>query len=234
MALPILNTPEFETTIPSTNQKINFRPFLVKEEKILFMALQGNDPSEMSTAVQRVLESCITTPGIDVGLFATFDIEYLFLKLRAKSVGEVIDLKLRHNTGDCTYIHQHSLNIDDINVVIPDDLDNKIQITDHVGIVLKFPSIEIASKLPQDNNMDSLIDLIAGCVDVVYDSDKVYEDFSREEIKTFLESLNGPQFTKIRDFFKRVPKLSHDIEWTCPKCGETEKIHLEGLASFFM
>jgi hypothetical protein len=234
MALPILNTPEFETTVPSTNQKIKFRPFLVKEEKILFMALQGNDPAEMSTAVQRVLESCIITPNIDVHAFATFDLEYLFLKLRGKSVGEVIDLKLRHKQGDCNYVHAHSINIDDINVVFPDDTDKKVQITDNVGIVLKYPSIDLASMVPETNDMDSLFKLIAGCVDVVYDSDNVYEDFSQEEIQTFLESLNGPQFAKIRDFFKRVPKLSHDIEWTCPKCEQSEKIHLEGLASFFM
>lgn len=234
MALPVLNTPEFETTIPSTNQKINFRPFLVKEEKILFMALQGNDPSEMSTAVQRVLQSCITTPDIDVSSFATFDLEYLFLKLRAKSVGEVIDLKLKHSQGECTHVYQHSINIDDINVVFPDDLDNKIQITDQVGLVLKYPSVQLATLVPDTDEMDSMIQFIAGCVDMVYDSDNVYEDFSLEEIKTFLESLNGPQFTKIRDFFKRVPKLSHDIEWMCPKCEQHEKIHLEGLASFFM
>ena len=187
MALPVLNTPEFETTIPSTNQKINFRPFLVKEEKILFMALQGNDPSEMSTAVQRVLQSCITTPDVDVSSFATFDLEYLFLKLRAKSVGEVIDLKLKHSQGECTHIHQHSINIDDINVVFPDDLDNKIQITDQVGLVLKYPSVQLATLVPDTDEMDSMIQFIAGCVDMVYDSDNVYEDFSLEEIKTFLE-----------------------------------------------
>jgi len=234
MALPILNTPEFQTIIPSTNQKITFRPFLVKEEKILFMALQGNDPSEMSTAVQRVLQSCITTPGVDVNSFATFDLEYLFLKLRAKSVGEIIDLRLRHSQSECNHVHQHSINIEDINVTFPNDLDNKIQITDQVGLVLKYPSVQLAAMLPTDNDMESMMNMIAGCVDVVYDSDNVYEDFSQEEIQTFLESLNGTQFAKIRDFFKRVPKLSHHIEWTCPKCEQSEKIHLEGLASFFM
>lgn len=234
MALPILNTPEFETTIPSTNQKINFRPFLVKEEKILFMALQGNDPSEMSTAVQRVLQSCILTPDVDVSSFATFDLEYLFLKLRAKSVGEVIDLKLRHREGDCNYIHEHQLNIDEIQVTFPKDTDNKVQITDQVGLILKYPSVELSAMMPDTNDMDTVMHLIAGCVDMVYDSDNVYEDFSQEEVNQFLESLNGTQFAKVRDFFKRIPKLSHDIEWTCPKCGETEKIHLEGLASFFI
>jgi len=234
MALPILNTPEFETTIPSTNQKITFRPFLVKEEKILFMALQGNDPSEMSTAVQRVLQSCITTPNVDVNSFATFDLEYLFLKLRAKSVGEVIELRLKHSQGECNHVHQHALNIEDIEVTFPDDLDNKIQITDQVGIVLKYPSVQLAAMIPAGNDMESMMDMVAGCVDMVYDSDNVYEDFSKEEIKTFLESLNGTQFAKIRDFFKRVPKLSHSIEWNCPKCEQSEKIHLEGLASFFM
>ena len=234
MVLPVLNTPEFETTIPSTNQKINFRPFLVKEEKILFMALQGNDPSEMSTAVQRVLESCITTPGVDVNSFATFDLEYLFLKLRAKSVGEVIELRLRHSQGECKYVHQHAINIEDVEVTFPGDLDNKIQVTDQVGMVLKYPSVQLAAMVPSGNDMESMMDMVAGCVDVVYDNDNVYEDFSKEEIKTFLESLNGTQFAKIRDFFKRVPKLTHTVEWTCPKCGETETIHLEGLSSFFM
>ena len=234
MSLPILHVPEFETVIPSTNQKINFRPFLVKEEKILFMALQGNDPSEMSTAVQRVLQSCITTPDVDVNSFATFDLEYLFLRLRAKSVGEVIELKLKHSKGDCPYVHQASINIEDIEVTVPDDLDCRIQITDRVGLVLNYPSVELATLVPDTNNMDDMIDFIAGCVDVVYDEMNVYEDFSKDEIKTFLESLNSTQFKGIRDFFKRVPKLTHDLEWTCPKCGETERVHLEGLASFFI
>ena len=234
MALPVLNTPEFETIIPSTNQKINFRPFLVKEEKILFMALQGNDPSEMNTAVQRVLESCITTPGVDVSSFATFDLEYLFLRLRAKSVGEVIELKLKHSSGDCNHVHQTSINIDDVQVTFPDDLDKKIQISDRVGLVLKYPSVELTTHVPETDNMDDMLKFIAGCVDVVYDADNVYEDFSTEEIKTFLESLNSTQFKSIRDFFKRVPKLTYDLEWTCPKCGQTERVHLEGLASFFI
>ena len=232
MALPVMVTPEFETTIPSTEKDIKFRPFLVKEEKILFMALQGQDPSEMSNAVKRVLQNCILTSDVDVDSLATFDIEYLFLRLRAKSVGEVIELRLKHREGDCNYVHNYELNLEDVKVQFDEELDNKVQLSDQVGIVLKYPTIDSAQTA--DNDLDEMMDFVADCVEMVYDSDNVYENFSKDEIKQFLESLNGTQFKKVRDFFNKVPKLSHDIEWTCPQCGKTEKVYLEGLASFFM
>ena len=196
------------------------------------MALQGQDPNEMSNAVKRVLQNCIITSGIDVDSLATFDIEYLFLRLRAKSVGEVIELRLKHRTGDCNYVHMHELNLEDVKVKFDNEFDNKVQLSDQIGIVLKYPTVDSAQM--SDNDVDAVMDFVAGCVEMVYDSDNVYENFSKDEIKQFLESLNGTQFKKVKDFFNKVPKLSHDIEWTCPQCGKTEKVHLEGLASFFM
>lgn len=232
MSLPVMVTPEFETTIPSTDKNIKFRPFLVKEEKILFMALQGQDPNEMSNAVKRVLQNCILTNNVDVDSLSTFDLEYLFLRLRAKSVGEVIELRLKHRDGECNYVHMHELNLEDVKVKFDNDLDNKVQLSDQVGIVLKYPTVD--STQTANNDMDAMMDFVAGCVEMIYDSDKVYEDFSKEEVKQFLESLNGTQFKKVKDFFNKVPKLAHDIEWECPQCGKKDRVHLEGLASFFM
>jgi len=232
MALPVMVTPEFETTIPSTEKDIKFRPFLVKEEKILFMALQGQDPNEMSNAVKRVLQNCILTNDVDVDSLATFDLEYLFLRLRAKSVGEVIELRLKHREGDCKYVHKYDLNLEDVKVKFDNELDNKVQLSDQVGVVLKYPTVDTVQVT--DNDVDAVMDFVADCVEMVYDSDNVYENFSKDEIKQFLESLNGTQFKRVKDFFNKVPKLSHDIEWECPQCGKKERVHLEGLASFFM
>lgn len=234
MALPVLQTPEFETTIPSTGKTIYFRPFLVKEEKILLMALQGNEPSEMVHAVKRVLDSCVSSSEFDVDALAMFDLEYLFLQLRAKSVGEVIDLKLRHRQSDCDHATDVSINLEDVKVQFEHKDNHKIQINDNVGIVLKYPTINQSQVIDSRATFSSVLEFIAGCVDVVYDSERVYEDFSNDEVVQFLESLNAQQFASIRDFFSQMPKLSHVVEWQCEKCGEAESIKLEGLSNFFM
>ena len=236
MALPILNTPEFEATIPSTKQKIFFRPFLVKEEKLLFMALQGGESSEIYNAVRNILEACIIKGDVDVESLATFDVEYLFLKLRGKSVGEEIELNLRHRgDNECKHVHKYALNVDLIEVEFAEDHSNKIMLTDTVGIKFKYPSFSTISKMQNfdANNMDSLLSLIAGSVDCIFDADQVYDQNSEQELVGFLESLNQSQFAKITHFFNTLPKLSHTIEWECPACGAKEKVVLEGLDSFF-
>lgn len=235
MALPLLNAPEFETTVPSTKQPIKFRPFLVKEEKVLFMALQGNNPKEMTNAVKNILSTCILTDGFDVTKLALFDVEYLFLKLRGKSVGESVELKLRHSKGECKHVSDVEVNLDDIEVSFPDNYQDKIQLTEEVGIQLKQPGVNQADSLQsiEDSNYDSILSLIADCVVCIYDHNNVYDTFTKQEIIDFLENLSQQQFAKVQDFFSNSPKLSHDISWQCKECGETETITVEGLANFF-
>ena len=236
MALPLLNTPEFETTIPSSKQRIKFRPFLVKEEKILFMALQGGDTKEMTNAVQNIIGACVLSEDFDVSTLAMYDIEYLFLRLRGKSVGESIDLKLRHTAADseCKHATEVSIDIDSINVQFPEDYNDKIQLTDTVGIKMKHPGIKHSSMLESEEmDFNTVLKLICDCVECIYDDDNVYDTFTQDEIVQFIEGLSQQQFAKIQKFFTDIPKLSHKIEWKCPKCGEEDSVTVEGLSSFF-
>lgn len=236
MALPLLNTPEFETSVPSTNQTIKFRPFLVKEEKILFMALQGGDTKEMTNAVQNIIGACVLTDNFDVNNLSMYDVEYLFLKLRGKSVGESIDLKVRHSdrNNECEQVTDVSINIDEINVKFPDGYDNKIQLTDNVGIKLRHPGIRHTSILDgKEMDFNTVLALISDCVECIYDHENVYDSFTKDEIIEFIEGLNQQQFAKVQKFFTDMPKLSHNIEWRCPKCEQVDSIKVEGLNSFF-
>jgi hypothetical protein len=233
MALPIMATPSFKTIIPSTGEEIEYRPFLVKEEKVLLMALEGADPEEMSAATKKILQSCILS-DIDVGGLAAFDIEFLFLRLRAKSVGEVIELKVGHadrEEAGCDHRTEVNINIDDINVNGVSD--NKvIMLTDTVGVKVSYPTFDAVLKVdPEDK--DVAFKLIVDCIDVVFDGDNVYDEFTNEEMSDWLEGLNQKQFDKIADFFNEIPKLSHKVEWKCDACGKTESFEIEGLQSFF-
>ena len=235
MALPLLNTPEFETTIPSTNQRIKFRPFLVKEEKVLFMALQGGDTREMTNAVQNIIGACVLSDNFDATKLSMYDVEYLFLKLRGKSVGEQIDLRVRHfdNEEECKHKTEVSIDIDDIQIKFPDDYTDKIQLTDTVGIQMRHPGIQHSTMTESDMDFESVLKLISECVVCIYDHDNVYDSFTNDEIKQFIEGLNQQQFSKLQKFFTDVPKLSHDIEWKCAKCGKHDSVTVEGLNSFF-
>ena len=232
MALPALSSPEFITEIPSTKQKIKFRPFLVREEKILYMALEGKDNSEILNAVITVLSNCILTPNIDISKLATFDIEYLFLQLRGKSVGESIEIILRHTDSECKESVNVAVNLDDIKVQ-GEISDGKIMLTDDVGIKLKYPHAEDLTRIERVAEGRNVFDSIAYIVDYIYDKETVYNDYSIEEISEWLEQLNQEQFNKIINFMNNMPRLSHTIEWTCNACGEKETILLEGLQSFF-
>lgn len=230
MALPALSSPEFITEIPSTKAKIKFRPFLVREEKILYMALEGGDSTEIQNATVKVLNDCILTPDVDVSNLATFDVEHLFLQLRGKSVGENIDIVLRHQDSDCKETVNVSINLDDIKV-IGEISDGKIMLTDDIGIKMKYPRAGDITKL--QTSEINIFNSIAYLVDFIYDKENVYNDYSIEEIAEWLEQLNQKQFQLITDFMNNMPKLSHTVEWTCNVCGEKETIVLEGLQSFF-
>ena len=235
MALPKIATPEFETVIPSTKETITFRPFLVKEEKILYMALEGGETNEIYGSVKKILENCILS-DCDIKKLSAFDVEYLFLQLRGKSVGEVISLKLKHQQEDSACEHAEEIEIDIDNVKMKEDpKHNKIvQLDENLGIQFRYPSMADVVKIGNEkSNMKATFNMIATCVDTVFDADNVYDDFTKEEITEFIENLSKGQFEKASVFFQTMPKLQHDLEWTCSECGKKEKVKLEGLQSFF-
>lgn len=233
MGLPALSAPEFVTKVPSTGKEIKYRPFLVREEKILLMALEGGDENEIGNAIINILSACIISE-INIDTLATFDVEYLFLKLRSKSVGEVIELKLAHSVKDseCKHRTEVVINIDDINVT--DNVsDGKIDLTDELGIKLRYAGMNDINSLDATST-SQLFELVVSCVEYIYDDENVYDDFSRDEMSKWLEQLDSAQFKRITDFFQAAPKLTHNIEWTCPECGEKDSLVLEGMQSFFM
>ena len=233
MSLPQLVSPEFTTEIPSTKQKIKFRPFLVKEEKILLMASEGNDPAEMQRAVKSILSNCILTK-INVSNLATFDLEYLFLKLRGKSVGEEIELLMKHSSkSECKHQTTVKMNLDDIKIVGKVS-DGKIMLDDKIGVKLKYPTFDEVAKMSENqSNTEIIYKTMAMLIEYVYTEEEVYNDFTDEEMEEWITKLNQKQFAKITDFLADMPKLSQKVEWTCSKCGEKDTVVLEGLQAFF-
>lgn len=231
MALPSISTPEFVTNIPSTGEKIKFRPFLVKEEKVLLMALEGNDQEEITRAILNILDSCILD-DVDVGKLSTFDVEFLFLNLRGKSVGEVIEVKLGHTEGDCKALTDASIPIDAIGIV-NEISDGKIMLTEDVGVKMRYPTVQDVAKLDMRNS-DDTFGLIAQCIEYIYDKENVYNEFTQQEIIDWVGNLNQAQFKNIASFFEEMPKLSYDLKWKCDACGESETRTIEGLQGFFM
>lgn len=226
--LPNLSTPEFTTTVPSTGKEIKFRPFLVKEEKILLFASESGDNADIISATKKIFENCILS-DLEFSELSFFDFEYLFLMLRAKSVGETIDLKLKHNKNGCEHINEITINIEDIKVETIPGHSDKFMLNDKYGVKMKYPTIEKST----DYNEVNTFDIIRDSIDYVYDNETVYDDFTKDEAEAFLESLSKTQFEKIGNFFTTMPKLRHEIKYTCPACNEDEVLLLEGLSSFF-
>ena len=239
MALPKLSTPEFNTVIPSTKEDIKFRPFLVKEEKILYMALEGGEQKEIYNATMNILENCILTPGVKYNQLTSYDLEFLFLKLRSKSVGEQIELNLQHpdeeyRKSTCSAMTKVMIDIDSINIQYNDKHDSKIDLGNGIGIELKDPNAGIFTKIDPDNNeFDQMLSMMYECTKLVYDADDVYNDFTKEELNEFVGQLTKDQFENITEFFNTLPALKHEIHFVCEECGKPETITLEGLQSFF-
>lgn len=233
MPLPKIDQPLFDMIIPSTGKKIAFRPFLVKEEKILLIAQQSGNDSEIIRAIKQILTNCIID-DIDLDTFAIFDLEYAFLKLRAKSVNNVVKLSYRDTEDDEVY--DFELDLDTIEIDMPKTINSKIEITKDVGMTMKYPSASITDRMKEFNNeVDLMTFFIVNCVDTIYDDENVYvaNDFSEEEISEFLDGLDVKTFEKIREFFESVPRLYHKIEYT-NKVGNNRSIELSSLKDFFM
>ena len=238
MPLPKIATPTYELELPSTGKTIKFRPFLVKEEKLLVLALESDDTKEITNAIKAVLKDCIQTRGIKVENLPTFDIEYLFLNIRGKSVGEDIEVSVLCPDDGETYA-EVEISIDDIKVIKDKEHSNKIKLDDTLMMEMKYPSLDQFVKnnfnFDEGSQVDQSFELIAGCVDKVYSADEAWtsEDFTKKEINEFLGSMNSAQFKQIETFFTTMPKLSHDIEVVNPKTKKKSTVTLEGLASFF-
>ena len=238
MPLPKIATPTYELDLPSTGETIKYRPFLVKEEKLLVLALESEDTKQITNVIKAVLKSCIQTKGIKIETLPTFDIEYLFLNIRGKSVGEEIEVNVICPDDEETQVPV-SINIDDIQIEVTDDHDNKIQLDDSLMMEMKYPSLEEFIKnnfdFKETNQMDQSFALIASCIDKIYNEDEVWAtaDFTKKEVNEFLEQMNSSQFKDIENFFETMPKLSHTIKVINPKTKVKSDVVLEGLASFF-
>ena len=238
MPLPKIATPTYELELPSTGASINYRPFLVKEEKVLVIALESEDNKQITNAIKAVLKSCILSKGIKVEDLPTFDIEYLFLNIRGKSVGEDLEVNIICPDDEKTQVPV-TIALDEIEVQKDDNHTNKIKIDDSIMMEMKYPSLDQFIKnnfdFNEKNMMDQSFDLIATCIDKVYTEDEVWTaaDCTKKEMRDFLEQMNSYQFKEIETFFETMPKLSHTISVTNPKTKVKSDVVLEGLSSFF-
>ena len=234
MALPVLNNPNYEMELPSTGEKIEFRPFLVKEQKILMMAMESDDTSSQSKAVVDIIKNC-TFGKLDDKLdkLPTYDIEYMFLQIRQKSVGETIDITVTCQDDGETKVPV-TLNLEDIKVVKTEGHTNVIMITDKIGLNMKHPTMKqiLSYDLTKMDNMESTFDIIQDCLESIFDEETVYEDMSRKEMSEFIEQMTTDQFEKVTGFFTTMPKLKHTVKVTNPNTGVENEIVLEGMQSF--
>jgi len=237
MPLPQINAPTYELTIPSSKRKIRYRPFLVKEEKILVIAMESNDIGDIARAVKQVLGQCILTKGTKIDKLSTFDIEYLFLNVRGKSVGETVDIKVTCPDDGVTTVPV-TVDLDAIQVTFDPEHDKDIILDDKLKMRMKYPSLDefIKENFQVDNvGFEQSIEMIATCVDMIYSEEETWTsaDFTQKEMIDFLEGLGSKQFKELEKFFTTMPKLTHEIKVTNPKTKKENTIKLEGLAAFF-
>ncbi len=245
MALPVLNAPTHELTLTSTGETIKFRPFLVKEEKILLMALESGNEDDMLNAMKQIITNCIIGE-IDLEKIPLFDIQYIFLKLRGHSVGEKIQLRFKHpedtnSKGDkCEHVTDIEI---DLSTIKPEKLEGhtqKIDLTSEIGVTMSYPTIDMFQKFSQFQEdqsvaIESIFGIMVTHIDMIYQGEDVFykDEHSEEELHDFLNSLTSEQFEKIRNFFQTMPYLRHEFDFTCDACGCSEHVELNGLEDFF-
>ena len=239
MPLPQISTPTYELTIPSSKKKIKYRPFLVREEKILILALESEDEKQIGNAIKSTLKSCIETKGVKVEDLPTFDIEYIFLNIRGKSVGESVELMITCPDDLKTKV-ETKIYIDEIKVNIDEDHNPDIKLDNNLTLRMGYPSLDQFIKNnfnfnDESDSIDQSFDLIASCIDMVFSKDESWaaSDCTKKELRDWLETLNSSQFKKVETFFQTMPKLSHTIKVTNPNTNVESEVTLEGLSSFF-
>lgn len=231
MALPKIKHPTYNFTIPSTKKNVNVRPFTVQEEKILLMAKSSDKTEDIVASVKQIIRNCIIDP-VDVDQLATFDIEYLFVKLRSKSIGEVVDLV--YKDPDTEEEIKFKINLEDVEVKYDPDHSNKIMLNNDVGVVMKYPTLNDVKQVEMESDDEnSILNVLINCIDKIFDDEKVYSDFSRDELIDFIDNLPIESMNEIKKFFDTMPVLIHNVTLT-NKNGDTREITLKGLNSFFM
>jgi len=235
MALPKINTPTYELVVPSTDEKVKYRPFLVKEEKILMMALESKENSQIISAVKDIVQTC-TFDVVDLSNRPMFDMEYIFLQIRSKSVGEISTIKLLAPDDNETYV-EAEVDLSKVSVEMGEGHTNKIDLGDKMGLVMKYPSIDAFADEMSDINASNMLDVIATCIAQITEKDGevIYEakDSTRKEVIEFIEQLNTKQFQDVQKFFDTMPKLQHTVKITNPKTKKESEIVLSGLNDFF-
>ena len=244
MALPKLEVPTYELELPISKKKIKYRPFLVKEQKNLLMAMESGDAASIQHNVREILDVCTLTTGIDVEELPILDIEYYFINLRAKSVGETIESKYRCNndvtdaegTHKCGNLVPIEFNLLEVELPkMPKD-NGKIMITDKLGIMMKYPTFEILQKYQENDDAVILLNMIVSCIDYIFDEEQIYyaKDTTENELTEFIEGLQAADLQKIKEFLESMPKIKKDVQFKCGKCGYEENIELVGAQSFFV
>jgi DNA-directed RNA polymerase subunit M/transcription elongation factor TFIIS len=242
--LPKIDVPIYELNLISTGKKIRFRPFLVKEQKLLFMANQSDDPKDALNVVKQICKNCIVD-DIDVEALPVFDLEFIFLNLRARSVSEVINLQYKcnnkvKNEADeetvCGNLEKFDVNLLEILPTKDPKHDKKIMLSDKLGLMMKYPTFEMIANLKGQNENETLMELLTICIDNIFDQDNIYytKDVTKEELEEFIDNLQQKDLEKIQEFFETAPKIKKDISFNCRKCGYKENIVVEGLQNFFI
>ena len=240
MAIPIIATPTYELILPSTGKKIKYRPFLVKEEKMLLLAMETKDSAQIQTASKTVIADC-TFGEMDVEKCPPFDLEYIMLQLRIKSVGETVTPSFK--CKKCETSNEVEVDLTKINVIQTEGHSNTVKLSDTMGVVMRYPTMsddDIAPASEEDSqnvlkNAERSMQLIASCIDAIYDGEKVYntKNFTKQEVMEFIENLSQGMFQKIATFFQNMPTLKHDIKFACAKCGEENNLSIRGVQDFF-
>ena len=237
MTLPKINTPEYRLNVPSTDEEIRFRPFLVKEEKVLLVAQETGTDKATYDAIRTIIKSC-TLDEIDIDKLPLFDMEYIFLNIRAKSVGEIAKLKVKCPDDEKTEV-EIEVDLSKIQVEMNKDHDARIKLTDDIGVLMAYPNFGTVTnqsiETPKGQETEKLFDMISDCMYQIWHGEETYDviDYSKKERKAFLDSLNHQQFEKLQNFFETMPTLKHDVDVTNPKTNVTSKITLQGINAFF-
>ena len=233
MPLPVLSTPTYELTIPSSGQTVQYRPFLVKEEKILLMANEGGEATEIVRAMKQIIGNCIQN-GYNTDNMPLFDVEYIFLKLRSKSVNEFSEVGFR--CPECDEVNRVQIDLSSVEIFTDDAHSNKVELTNDIGLIMKYPQLDsINMNDLQSTDVDTIFNVVSSCIDSIYQGEEIYDsgDYTKEEISEFINNLTQEQFLKIQQFFDTMPKLSHTVPYNCSKCEYDEPLLLEGLQNFF-
>lgn len=246
MALPKLDVPTYETKLISTGKTVKFRPFLVKEQKLFLMASESNDIKDVTNAIKQVLNNCLITK-VDVDSLPSFELEHLFMQLRARSVGEIVNLRytcnnlVKDDTGaekPCGGLVKFDVNLLELTPEVDPKHSTKIELTDKLGIVMKYPSFSALSfeEISEENKLEKTIETIVNCIDYIYDQNSIYyaKDTPKQELIEFVENLQQEDVDKIQNFFLTMPKNKKQLDFKCKKCGYEENITVEGIQNFFV